>query len=72
MSTSASAYLPRRFSDGGRDLLEVVLSALLSSFRFSLLEGENGDIVWNRAGVSYPSSHKSGTKPSMPVKMEII
>ena len=49
---------------------EVVLSTLISSFHFSLADGENGEIVWNRAGVSYPSTHQSGAKPSMPVKME--
>ncbi|KIP07530.1 hypothetical protein PHLGIDRAFT_414123 [Phlebiopsis gigantea 11061_1 CR5-6] len=49
--------------------MKVVLSDLLSSFRLSLADG---DIVWNRAGVSYPSTHRSGAKPSMPVKMELL
>ena len=50
------------------NLTEVVLSALLTSFRFALTDDD--DIKWNRAGVAYPSVGDG--KPSMPVRLEII
>lgn len=48
---------------------EVVLAVLLRSFRFSPSEKE---IVWNLAGVNYPTVGKYATKPSLPMKMEAI
>lgn len=48
---------------------EVVLAVLLRSFRFSPSEK---DIVWNLAGVNYPTVGKYATKPSLPMKMEVI
>lgn len=43
---------------------------LVTSFRLSLCEGKNGDIVWNRAGISYPTVGPDGEKPSLPLRAE--
>ena len=50
-------------------LAEVVLAVLLRSFKFSL--GDE-DIVWNLAGVNYPTVGKSSIKASLPMKVEIL
>ena len=48
---------------------EVVLTILLGSFKFSLPKQE---IVWNLAGVKYPTVGRASTKPSMPIVVERI
>ena len=53
-------------------LSEIVLSTLLTSFRFSLPNPGADDIVWVRAGVTYPATRKYNQKPSMPLKMELL
>ncbi|KAJ3555363.1 hypothetical protein NM688_g2618 [Phlebia brevispora] len=49
--------------------MKVVLAVLLRSFRFSPGDGE---IVWNVAGVNYPTMGKTSTEPSMLLKLERI
>ncbi|KAF7800123.1 hypothetical protein EIP86_011368 [Pleurotus ostreatoroseus] len=49
--------------------MKVVLAVLLRSFKFSL---SGKDIVWNLAGVNYPTVGKTSSKPSMPLKVEVI
>ncbi|RDX41898.1 cytochrome P450 [Lentinus brumalis] len=48
--------------------LKVVLSVLLANFKFELTDKE---IVWNHAGVAFPSVGKS-RKPEMPLKVSAI
>ncbi|RPD55386.1 cytochrome P450 [Lentinus tigrinus ALCF2SS1-7] len=48
--------------------LKVVLSVLLTNFKFELTDK---DIVWNHAGVAFPSVGKS-RKPEMPLKISAI
>ena len=48
---------------------EVVLAILLRSFKFSLSSQE---IVWNLAGIKYPTVGRDSTKPSMPIKVERV
>lgn len=50
--------------------MKVVLATLLSSFRFSLCDGKNADIVWNRAGIAYPTVGNDGGHPSLPLRVE--
>ncbi|EKM56480.1 uncharacterized protein PHACADRAFT_253633 [Phanerochaete carnosa HHB-10118-sp] len=50
--------------------MKVVLTMLVTSFRLSLCEGKNGDIVWNRTGISYPTVGPDGRKPSLPLRAE--
>ncbi|GJE97234.1 cytochrome P450 [Phanerochaete sordida] len=50
--------------------MKVVLAMLVSSFRLSLCEGKNADIVWNRAGIAYPTVGPDGRKPSLPLRVE--
>lgn len=47
----------------------MVLAILLRSFKFSPSEKE---IVWNLAGVNYPTVGRTSVKPSMPLKVEAI
>ncbi|PSR81817.1 hypothetical protein PHLCEN_2v6248 [Hermanssonia centrifuga] len=49
--------------------MKVALSVLLDSFKFSL---SNKDIVWNLAGVSYPTVGAVSDEPSLPLKVEAI
>lgn len=50
---------------------EVVLAIILESFRFS--KADNGDkVVWNLAGVRYPTVGRESNKPSFPMKVELI
>ncbi|GJE97231.1 cytochrome P450 [Phanerochaete sordida] len=80
----ADAHIPGVYSNlmtfigGGRACIgfkfsqlemKVVLAMLVSSFRFSLCEGKNGEIVWNRAGIAYPSVGNS-RRPSLPLCVE--
>ncbi|KAI0697071.1 cytochrome P450 [Cerioporus squamosus] len=48
--------------------LKVVLSVLLANFKF---EPTDKDIVWNHAGVAFPSVGKS-RKPEMPLKVSAV
>lgn len=50
-------------------IVEVVLSLLLGSFKFSLPDHE---IVWNLAGVKYPTVGRISNTPSMPMKVELL
>lgn len=52
--------------------MKVVLSTLLSSFCFSLPKDAGDDIVWVRAGVTYPATRNDMKKPSMNLKMELV
>ena len=52
--------------------IEVILAVLLTTFRFSLASGENANIIWNRAGVAYPSCGPERSKPRMPLKVEAL
>ena len=45
-----------------------MLSVLLANFKFELTDK---DIVWNHAGVAFPTVGKSG-KPEMPLKVSAI
>ncbi|KAI0342141.1 cytochrome P450 [Trametopsis cervina] len=47
--------------------MKVVLAVLLRSFKF---HPSNKDIVWNLAGVNYPTVGKDTTDPSMPMMLE--
>lgn len=47
--------------------VEVVLSDLIGSFKFSSSDKE---IVWNMGG--YPTVGYASDKPSMPVKVEVV
>ncbi|KAJ3488906.1 hypothetical protein NLI96_g2507 [Meripilus lineatus] len=49
--------------------MKVVLSVLLSSFKFSL---SDQDIVWNLAPAKYPTVGRISIKPSMPMKVELL
>ncbi|KAM5532962.1 hypothetical protein V8D89_013359, partial [Ganoderma adspersum] len=49
--------------------LEVVLAVLIANFTFEL----NGkDIVWNNAGVAYPSVGRESKTPEMPLKVSAL
>ena len=48
---------------------EVVLSLLLSNFKFDL---SDKPIVWNNAGVAYPTVGRDSRKPEMPLKVSVI
>ncbi len=50
-------------------LAEVVLSVLLKSFRFS---PSNKEIVWNLSPVKYPTVGRESSRPSMPMKVELL
>ncbi|KAJ3478664.1 hypothetical protein NLI96_g9603 [Meripilus lineatus] len=82
--TIAEARIPGVYSNlmtfigGGRSCIgfkfsqlemKVVLTILLGSFKFSLPKQE---IVWNLAGVKYPTVGRASTKPSMPIVVERI
>lgn len=47
---------------------EVILSLLLSKFTF---EKTAQPIIWNMAGVRYPSVGKHGGKASLPMKVSL-
>ena len=47
-------------------LAEVVLAVLISNFTFELSDKE---IVWNNAGVAYPSVGRESKKPELPLKV---
>ncbi|TCD69775.1 cytochrome P450-dit2 [Steccherinum ochraceum] len=47
--------------------MKVILSVLIKSFKFSLPDNKN-EIVWNLAGVRYPTVGNA-TKPSFPMKV---
>ncbi|TBU47494.1 cytochrome P450 [Dichomitus squalens] len=49
--------------------LKVVLSVLVANFNFELSDKE---IVWNNAGVAYPTVGKESSKPEMPLKVSVI
>ncbi|PSR73475.1 hypothetical protein PHLCEN_2v10767 [Hermanssonia centrifuga] len=49
--------------------MKVVLAVLLRSFRVTLSDKE---IVWNLAGVNYPTVGREASRPSMPLKLEPI
>lgn len=50
-------------------LPEVVLSILLESFRFS---PSGKDVVWNRAGVNFPTVGRESETPSLPLRVEFV
>ncbi|KAI0806598.1 cytochrome P450 [Fomes fomentarius] len=49
--------------------LKVMLSVLLANFKFELTDKP---IVWNNAGVAYPTIGKESKKPEMPLKLTAI
>lgn len=49
--------------------VEVVLSILVESFKF-LPSGK--EIVWNRAGVNYPTAGSASNTPSLPMRVERV
>ncbi|KAH9923757.1 cytochrome P450 [Epithele typhae] len=49
--------------------LKVVLAVLLANFRFEL---SDKDIVWNSAGVMYPTVGPVSKKPEMPLKVSVF
>ena len=53
----------------GSIFAEVALSVLIANFNFELSDKE---IVWNNAGVAYPSVGKESSKPEMPLKVSVI
>lgn len=46
-----------------------MLSVLLANFKFELTDKP---IVWNNAGVAYPTVGKESKKPEMPLKLTAI
>ena len=50
---------------------EVVLATLLSSFKVSPAKNAK-DVVWNMAGVRYPTVGKDSLQPSFPLTMEAL
>ena len=48
---------------------EVVLAVLLRTFKFS---PSGKEVVWNLAGVNYPTVGGTSNKPSMPLKIELL
>lgn len=52
-------------------LSEVILSILIGSFKFSLPENKD-EIVWNLAGVRYPTVGKDSDKPRFPMRVELL
>ncbi|KAJ3552918.1 hypothetical protein NM688_g3899 [Phlebia brevispora] len=78
------AHLPGVYSNlmtflgGGRSCIgfkfsqlemKVVLAVVLRSFKFSLSDKK---IVWNLAGVNYPTVGETSPKPSLPLKVERV
>ncbi|THH26895.1 hypothetical protein EUX98_g7288 [Antrodiella citrinella] len=51
--------------------MKVILSTLLQDFKFSLPQNKNG-VVWNSAGVIYPTVGKDSTQPSFPMTVERV
>ncbi|KAL6306612.1 hypothetical protein BKA93DRAFT_824125 [Sparassis latifolia] len=49
--------------------MKVVLSALLPKFTFELT---HKPIVWNMAGVRYPTVGRESIKPEMPLKVGLL
>ena len=47
---------------------EVVLATLVSNFEFGLSEKS---IVWNFAGVAYPTTNHESSKPEMTLKVSL-
>ena len=47
---------------------EVVLATLVSNFKFGL---SNKPIVWNFAGVAYPTTNHESSKPEMTLKVSL-
>ena len=47
---------------------EVVLATLVSNFEFGL---SNQPIVWNFAGVAYPTTNHESSKPEMTLKVSL-
>ena len=73
MSTCHLAWLSSFIASGGSVSdtflpVEIVLCTLLSGFKFELSEKP---VVWNFAGVSYPSMGYESTKPSMVLKVSL-
>ncbi|OBZ67938.1 hypothetical protein A0H81_12339 [Grifola frondosa] len=83
-NTVSEAHIPGIYSNlmtflgGGRACIgfkfsqlemKVVLSLLLSNFTFEL---SDKPIVWNVAGVRYPTMGKDGRKPQMLLKVGLI
>ncbi|GJE97230.1 cytochrome P450 [Phanerochaete sordida] len=67
------------FTGGGRSCIgfkfsqlemKVVLATLVSSFRLSLCEGANADIIWNRAPIAYPTVGPTDKTPRLPLRLE--
>lgn len=50
-------------------LTEVVLATLLESFRFEMT---NKEVVWNMAGVKYPTVGKDSSYAEFPMKVTLI
>ena len=48
---------------------EVVLATLVSNFEFGL---SNKPIVWNFAGVAYPTTNHESSKPEMTLKVSLV
>ena len=49
--------------------VEVVVAVLVANFTF---EPSGKDIVWNHAGVAYPSVGRESKTPEMPLKVSAI
>ena len=47
---------------------EIVLATLVSNFEFGL---SNKPIVWNFAGVAYPTTNHESSKPEMTLKVSL-
>ena len=48
---------------------EVTLAVLLAHFKF---ESGKDEIVWNHAGVAYPTVGNDSLKPEMPLKASVM
>lgn len=68
MSCSPDAAFEFASNDENDNSVEVVLSTLISSFKISM-PANGKDIIWNMAGVRYPTVGES-VKPAFPMRME--
>ena len=53
-------------------VIEVVLSDLIGSFKFSMPETVKEEIVWNLASVKYSTVGSESVKPAFPMKVECL
>ncbi len=69
LEMSECATFMRRSGPAHRDFTEVVLSVLLSAFRF---ETSERPITWNASAVIYPTTGGVSTQPEMFLKLSKI